>query len=102
MPNIQRLRENLERNHFATSFFESKEEARDYLVQEIQGCTVGIGDSETLMSMGLNSALKVNNPAVEDCQYPAEGVSFRENAKLTLLKDVFISSLNAKNSVVFL
>ena len=61
MANIEKLRENLERRGFKTSYFETAQEAVDYLDKEIDGVSVGIGGSMTVKAIGLNDRLKAHN-----------------------------------------
>ena len=53
MADFAKLRANLEKNGFAVSFFETAEEAADYLDRKLDGKYVGHGGSMTLKSMGL-------------------------------------------------
>lgn len=61
MANIEKLRENLERRGFKTSYFETAQEAVDYLDKEIDGVSVGIGGSMTVKAIGLYDKLKTHN-----------------------------------------
>ena len=58
MANIEKLRENLERRGFKTSYFETAQEAVDYLDKEIDGVSVGIGGSMTVKAIGLTTNSK--------------------------------------------
>ena len=69
-------------------------EAAAYLNEVIDGKTVGFGDSETMLSMGLFALLATHNE-VHDPMHRPEGETFRETARKTLLTDVFLTSLNA-------
>lgn len=53
MTKFDSVRKNLEANGFVVSCFATKEEARDYLLQKLEGKTVGHGGSMTLSEMGL-------------------------------------------------
>lgn len=57
MANVEKLRKNLERNGFQTSFFATAEEATEYLCDKIQGMSVGFGGSMTLDTLGLYERL---------------------------------------------
>ena len=61
MANVQKLRENLERNGFIVSYYETAAEAKAALVAAIKGKTVGFGGSCTLRDMGLFEALSEEN-----------------------------------------
>ena len=64
MANVEKLRANLERNGYKTSFFATGAEAADYLCNEIHGETVGFGGSMTLESLGLYERLAETNEVV--------------------------------------
>lgn len=61
MADIEKLRRNLEDNGFATSYFETAEEAARYLDGKLDGKTIGIGGSMTAQQMGLDKLLPSNN-----------------------------------------
>ena len=61
MPGYEALRSNLERRGFETSFFATAAEACDYLNQKIDGKTVGIGGTQTVVPMGLGERLSAHN-----------------------------------------
>ena len=61
MRGYEALRINLERRGFETSFFATAEEACDYLNQKIDGKTVGIGGTQTVVQMGLGERLSAHN-----------------------------------------
>ena len=61
MPGYEALRINLERRGFETSFFATAAEACDYLNQKIDGKTVGIGGTQTVVQMGLGERLSAHN-----------------------------------------
>jgi len=84
----------LKRRGYEVSLFHTGAEAAAYLDGAIDGRSVGFGDSETMLSMGLYDLLAAHNE-VHDPMHRPEGESFRETAKKTLLTDVFLTSLNA-------
>ena len=84
----------LARRGYEVNLFDTGADAAAYLDRVIDGKTVGFGDSETLLSMGLYEKLAAHNQ-VFDPMHRSEGESFRETAKKTLLTDVFLTSLNA-------
>lgn len=61
MADIEKLRRNLEDNGFATSYFETAEEAARYLDGKLDGKTIGIGGSMTAQQMGLDKLLPSHN-----------------------------------------
>ena len=86
--------QNLKRRGYAVSVFDTGAEAAAYLDRIIDGKTIGFGDSETMLSMGLYEKLAAHNE-VHDPMHRPKGESFRETARKTLLTDVFLTSLNA-------
>ena len=90
----RRFIDNLKRRGYQVAVFDTGAEAAAYLNEAIDGRTVGFGDSETMLSMGLYEKLAAHNE-VHDPMHRPEGESFRETARKTLLTDVFLTSLNA-------
>ncbi len=84
----------LTRRGYEVTIFDTGAAAAEYLDKAIDGKTVGFGDSETMLSMGLYDKLATHNE-VHDPMHRPEGESFRANARKTLLTDVFLTSLNA-------
>lgn len=64
MADISKLRENLEAHGFVTSYFQTAQEAADYLNSQIDGVTVGFGGSMTLREMDLYNKLVSHNQAI--------------------------------------
>lgn len=64
MADIAKLRRNLEREGFRTSYFETAEEAGAYLDRELDGTTIGFGGSQTVRDMGLYEQLARHNTCV--------------------------------------
>ena len=84
----------LMRRGYEVTVFDTGAEAAAYLDKAIDGKTVGFGDSETMLSMGLYGKLATHNEVYDPMHRP-EGESFRETARKTLLTDVFFTSVNA-------
>ena len=61
MADIEKLRKNLEDNGFATSYFETAEEAARYLDGKLDGKSIGIGGCMTAQQMGLEKLLPAHN-----------------------------------------
>ena len=61
MPDIEKLRKNLELHGFKTSCFDTAQEACDYLDGLLDGVTIGFGGSVTVQEMGLYDRLKTHN-----------------------------------------
>ena len=91
---IDRILTNLKRRRYEAHYFNTKEEAMDYLAAELKGRTIGLGDSATLAAMGAYDRLSQENDVV-DPVHPLPGEKFRDVAKRTLLREIFISSANA-------
>jgi len=85
--------ENLKKHRFSVSRFSTGKEAADYLCAQIQGTTVGFGDSETLMQMGLAARLAETNTVIDPQSY--SGPEFLDVAKKALTAEVFLTSVNA-------
>ena len=90
----QRFVDNLKRRGYEVTVFDTGAQAAAYLNEAIDGITVGFGDSETMLSMGLYDLLSAHNRCFDPMHRP-EGETFRETARKTLLTDVFLTSLNA-------
>lgn len=86
MPNIEKLRENLESRGFRTSYFESKEDACAYLNEQLDGTEIGFGGSVTVQELNLYETLSAHNT----CLSHWSGATPVQAAAAT----VYISSLN--------
>ena len=91
--NIQDVIKALESKGYDVSYFETKEEAAEYLDNKIDGQLVGFGDSETLNSLELFKRLSSHNE-VWDPQNRPEGMSFNEVARKVLVTDIYFTSVN--------
>jgi L-lactate utilization protein LutB len=58
---ISVLKTSFEKKGYSFSWFDTKEEAKEYLLGQISGKTVGIGGSMTVKEMGLYEPLKETN-----------------------------------------
>ena len=94
MEREERFIQALIRRRYEVSLFDTGAQAAAYLDGAIDGKTVGFGDSETMLSMGLYDRLAAHNQVFDPMHRP-EGETFRETARKTLLTDVFLTSLNA-------
>ena len=83
----------LKRKGYIVTFFRTSPEAVDYLVGQLQGCTVGFGDSATLASMKLADRLAKKNRVFDPGACYAQDF-FDEGIK-ALTADVFFTSVNA-------
>jgi hypothetical protein len=85
--------ESLKRNGYKVSFFENSKDAIEYILGNIQGVTVGFGDSQTLFELNLSKHLSKNNYVIDPSRF--SGDEFFKIAKETLLTDVYFTSVNA-------
>ena len=92
---IEKTIKALERNKFVVHYFETGAEAVAYLKNRIQNKCVAIGDSRTLLEIGIHDALSEVNEDITDIQHPLPGESFRDTALRTMGRDVFLTSVNA-------
>ena len=58
---FSKINKAFEERDFGFKYFDTKEDASDYLLSEIQGTTVGLGGSMTLKDMGLYEKLSGQN-----------------------------------------
>ena len=61
MPDMEKLRENLEKRGFAAIYFPTAREAADYLDGKLDGRTIAFGGSMTVREMGLYERLAAHN-----------------------------------------
>lgn len=61
MISIEKLRENLEKRDFHTSYFATAAEAAAYLDGKLDGRTIGLGGTLTAQQMGLDKLLSAHN-----------------------------------------
>ena len=92
---IEKTIKALERTKFIVHYFETGSEAVTYLKNRIQNKCVAIGDSRTLLEIGVHDALSEVNEDVTDIQRPLPGESFRDTALRTMGRDVYLTSVNA-------
>lgn len=86
MADIEKLRKNLEDRGIQSSYFATAQAAADYLDQQIDGTTVGIGGSMTVKVMGLYPRLSAHNQVA----WHWEGDNLEEAAKT----EVYLTSAN--------
>lgn len=92
---IALTKKNLEFNNFVVHYFETSQDAVNYLSSRIKGKSVALGDSRTLLALNLYEVLSKNNTKVTDINQPLPGESFRDTALRTMQHDVFLTSVNA-------
>lgn len=93
MDQIMRLKQNLEKKGYLTEYFETKKEAAAFLNNEIDGTTVGIGGSQTVMDMGLYPCLSSHNTVYWHA-VPSETLTVPEIRQKACQSEVYISSVN--------
>ena len=86
MADIEKLRKYLEDRGIQSSYFATAQEAADYLDQQIDGTTVGIGGSMTVKVMGLYPRLSAHNQVI----WHWEGGNLAEAATT----EVYLTSAN--------
>lgn len=98
---LEKVKRAFRRNRFECSVFETKEEAADYLNHEIDGTTVGFGDSLTLQAMGMYERLSKHNEVWDVHQANRERDGFEKSSEVFLdiarhamTTDVFLTSIN--------
>ena len=89
MANIEKLKQNLLREGFQVSCFETAQEACAYLNGAIDGVSVGFGGSQTVRDMGLYEQLSAHNRCYWHWDPATQGIP----AEATNA-DIYISSLN--------
>ena len=72
-----------------TAYFETKEEAADFIAASISGKSVGIGGCQTAEQLGLFERLSENNQVIWHWKQPAD-----EARKAAMSADVYICSAN--------
>ena len=89
----QKTIEAFKRNGYKVSYFETKEQATEYLAEAVRGYRVGFGDSATLMDMGLAQKLSEFNEIID----PSVAQSSNEFIYLgqkALNTEIFFTSVN--------
>ena len=88
MPDMEKLRAILERNDFATSYFETAREAADYLDGKLDGKTIGVGGAMTIKEMGLGERLGCHNKVISH-------FLFDDPVEAAQAAQVYLTSCNA-------
>lgn len=91
--NIKKVTESLRLKGYKASVFEEKEDAIAYLNEEIHNEVVGLGDSDTILSMRLFDSLSKHNQ-VFDPQKAKDEKAFIEIGKQCLTTNIYIASVN--------
>ena len=93
MVKLERTAEALRKRGYEVACFETGEEAATYINSKIDGFTVGFGDSETMLNLGLYERLSKHNE-VYDPKHPKEGKGFYDTARICLTTEIFLTSVN--------
>ncbi len=92
---VRRTIDALRNNRFNAEFFQTKEEAAEYILNEISADqSVGFGGSVTLQDMGLYEALKTRGNEVVWHWFPDDGEDRKTVMKRAMLTDVYLSGIN--------
>lgn len=91
--NIEKTIENLQKNNYQVSVFETAVEAAVYLNQSIDGKSVGFGGSITLQDLGIYDMLAEHN----ECHWhwPKSGSAVPDVVKAAAEADIYLTSVNA-------
>ena len=87
--NLELLQKNLEAKGFTYRYFDTAQQAADYLADTIQGKTVGIGGFMTIKNMGLYDRLKENNDVAWHWEVPGPETLTKAGAA-----QVYLTSVN--------
>ena len=93
---LQEAIDQFQRHGFAVSYFEKGMDAAEYLCDQIQGKTVGFGDSATLAALHLAEKLGEKNRVIDPGPYSGE--DFYRIAREAMDTDVFLLSVNAASA----
>ena len=91
--NIEKTMENLQKNGYQVSVFDTTKEAAAYLNEAIDGKSVGFGGSITLQDMGLYDMLAEHNQCY--WHWPKSGSAVPDVVKAAAEADVYLTSVNA-------
>lgn len=84
----------LEQKGYKVRIFRQKEKAAQYLQEQFHNDTIGFGDSQTLLHMGLYALLSKNNIVYDPNQFD-DNDNFLKTAKKALTAKYFLTSVNA-------
>lgn len=88
--NLEKTRKAFEKNNYIVSYFATGAEAADYLDRQIDGTDVCLGDSETLISLGLYEKLAAHNIVYD----PKHADDFFQAARDGMQTEYFVTSVN--------
>lgn len=91
---IQSVIEALEKNRYSVKFFESAKDAAEYIDGNLDGKSIGFGDSETMSRMKLYEKLSSHN-VVYDPKQGKDNDEFLEIARKCMDTQIYLTSVNA-------
>lgn len=91
--NIEKTIENLQKNGYMVSVFDTAAEAADFLNKAIDGKSVGMGGSITLQDLGIYDLLAPHNTL--HWHWPKSGKAVPDVVKAAATADVYLTSVNA-------
>ena len=91
--NLTTLKTNLEHKGYIVHIFETKELAANYIGQQINAKTVGLGGSVTIHQMNLFAMLSKHNTVYWHDEKP-EDMTVMETRTAASHADIYISSVN--------
>lgn len=86
----------LEQKGYKVRTFRQKEKAAQYLQEQFHNDTIGFGDSQTLLHMGLYALLSKNNIVYDPNQFD-DNDNFLKTAKKALTAKYFLTSVTGYN-----
>ena len=92
--NIEKVLENFRKNQFEAVYFDTKNEATEYLDEKINNTTVAYGGSMTVSETGLLEKLKMHNEIFSHWSVP-EGEDPKEAMLKAASTEVYLTSANA-------
>ena len=94
MADVKKLMENLESKGYRTSFFETAQEAVDYLDSQIDGASVGFGGSVTLQELGIYDRLATHNNTIWHWQSSGIVAEVVDEVSVTTFSESQVSDCN--------
>lgn len=88
--NMEKIVNNLKNEGFKVSYFETCNDAVDYISSELKGKTIGFGGSKTVEELGLYEKLSENNKVYWHWKQPREEAIVNSSSA-----QIYISSANA-------
>lgn len=88
---IDDLSKKLVRNEWEVKVFDDPKEAADHIAEMCSGKVIGVGDSHTIIEIGLLDKLKEQGETIHACQFDKS----RSNKLKTLSSEIFLLSANA-------